>query len=304
MMPQATPRAAGARRERSWKGQELGGQRIVLHADVWQEDTLRYIGLGDTLHFVRYASLVEERGGEVVLEVQRPVIPILRQSGFREVVPLGAEISPACQWHAPIASLPRLFGTTLETIPASIPYLSADDELIRTWSERLAPYKGLKVGIQWCGGSASQSERRRISLLEFEPLALVSGVTLISLQQHEGCVELAALGDRFPVVDLGADVDKAHGPFMDTAAIMRNLDLVVSCDTSVVHLAGALGVPVWVALMLAPDWRWLTDRQDTPWYPTVRLFRQTHLDDWSGVFHRMAAELSVYRPPEPGLDSP
>jgi tetratricopeptide (TPR) repeat protein len=273
----------GWHRQARWNGEELRGQRIVLHAEG---------GLGDTMHFIRYAPLVRQRGGDVVLEVQPALIPLLRQSGLAPLLPLGAEISPPCQYHASLVSLPMIFGTTFDTIPAQIPYLWAEEGLIRSWGDRLKPYTGLKVGIHWLGSDIAVLEGRRIALREFEVLARVPGVTLISLHKSNAMEEVAALADRFRVVDFGDELDTIHGAFMDTAAIMKNVDLVITCDTATAHLAGAMGVPVWIALMLSGDWRWLLDRENSPWYPTARLFRQTAIDDWTGVFVRMAGELA------------
>jgi hypothetical protein len=186
----------------------------------------------------------------------------------------------------------------MNSIPAEVPYLFAAPALVEEWGERLRPLNGLKVGINWQGRTGQGEFRKRdVPLAQFEKLAQVSGVRLISLQRGEG--EFKAPSSNFQVwdgaetaiVDLG-EFDTAHGGFMDTAAIMKNLDLVITSDTSVPHLAGALGVPVWVALPYAADWRWLLDRSDSPWYPTMRLFRQKRIGDWDGVFDEIKAELA------------
>ncbi len=154
----------------------------------------------------------------------------------------------------------------------------------------------MKIGIHWQGSKGWDTDRRSIALMEFEPLSRVPGVTLLSLQKNDGVEQLAALGSRFAVVDFGDRLD-ASGAFMDTAAIMKQLDVVVTCDTATAHVAGGLGVPVWLALTSSCEWRWMWGRQDSPWYPTMRLFRQTTPGDWAGVFERMAAELaSLIRP--------
>src|SRR5207249_1307938 len=156
------------------------------------------------------------------------------------------------------------------------------------WRRRLNEYPGFKVGVVWKGNTKREADwQRSVPLALFEPLAKVPGVQLVSLQKGDGSEQLAALQGHFPVIDLGPDVDEANGPFMDTAAIMTGLDLVISVDTSVVHLAGALGAALWVPLPFLPEWRWLLAREDSPWYPTLRLFRQTEPGRWQDVFRRM-----------------
>ncbi len=269
-----------------WDGGNLAGKRIIVYAE-------RGGGLGDTLQFVRDEPLIRQRGGEVVLEVQAPLIPILEQSGFEHVVPIGEAITPPCDFQTTLLSLPRIFGTDLASIPATVPYLSADPQLADDWGTRLAELEGFKVGIHWHGSAVAIRQYRVIPLAEFEPVARIAGVTLVSLQKDSGHEQLAEFGGRFSVVDFGDELDGEHGPFMDTAAIMKNLDLVITTDTVTAHLAGALGVPVWVVLPLAGEWRWLTDREDSPWYPSMRLFRQQRLDDWSGAMARVADELTA-----------
>lgn len=271
-----------AHQEPVWHGEYLKGQRIVLHGK-W--------GLGDTLQFVRYAPLVVERGADVFLEVAPGLIPLLQESGFEQLRPLGASVNPPCQWQAALTSLPGIFNTSLGTIPASVPYLSANRELVDRWRRRLQVYDDFKIGIHWHGRSVWNTDERSFPLISLEPLARLGGVTLISLQKNEGAAELETLGDRFEVVSLGSNMDASGGAFMDTAAIMNNLDLIITCDTSVAHLAGGLGVNVWIALPTASEWRWLWGRDDSPWYPTARLFRQDG-GDWAGVFARMAEALS------------
>ena len=184
-------------------------------------------------------------------------------------------------------SLPYRLGTLVETIPAPVPYLSAPVELLVKWRRRLAPVPGYKVGIAWQGNPAHIGDRwRSVPLAAFAPLAAVPGVTLCSLQLGPGRGQL----DDSPlrILDLGSEI---AGGFADTAALIANLDLVIAVDTSVIHLAGALGRPVWVAIGFNGDWRWMKDREDTPWYPTMRLFRQSAMGDWPEAFARIAAAL-------------
>jgi tetratricopeptide (TPR) repeat protein len=264
-----------------WNGSPMPGRTILLHAEQ---------GLGDTLQFIRYAPRVEQLAN-VVVEVQKPLIPLLEQSGYRNLIARGSPL-PAFDVHAPLLSLPGILETTLETIPAEVPYLSAKPELVEAWRLRLAEWPEFRVGINWQGNSQFTFDKfRSVPLAEFAPLARAPGVRLVSLQRGEGLDQLEQLGAELSIVDLGPDVDQAAGAFMDTAAILKNLDLVVTSDTAMAHLAGALGVQVWLAVGFAPEWRWLQDRTDSPWYPTMRLFRQTKIGDWTTVFAEMADEL-------------
>jgi tetratricopeptide (TPR) repeat protein len=273
-----------------WDGSDLAGRTILLHAEQ---------GLGDTIHFIRYARLVKDRGGQVVVECQPALLPLLTGvAGIDRLVAAGSKLPPF-DVHGPLLCLPRIFRTCLTCIPRAVPYLRADPALVEHWGKELEPLGGFKIGIAWQGNPTFRFDRRRsISLAQFAPLAQVEGVRLISLQHGAGTEQLAALEGQFPVLDLTHRLDKTAGAFMDTAAIMMNLDLVISSDTAVPHLAGALGVPVWIALPLVPDWRWLLGREDSPWYPTLRLFRQTELEKWEDVFERMAGEIRMSRQDE------
>jgi tetratricopeptide (TPR) repeat protein len=266
-----------------WDGSPLAGRTILLHAEQ---------GLGDTLQFVRYALHVKQRGGTVLLECPASLALLLKGcAGIDRLIPAGS-LLPPFDVQAPLLSLPMIFGTTSLNVPARVPYLWADERLVENWRTVLENSGPFKVGIAWqCNPRHDKNRRRAIALEQFAPLAQVNGVRLISLQQHVGTEQLRALAGRFSVFDLGAELDQKSGAFMDTAAVMKNLDLVVTADTAIGHLAGGLGLPVWVALPFTPDWRWLRDREDTPWYPSMRLFRQVKLGDWEGVMARMAAEL-------------
>ncbi|MBV8230192.1 MAG: glycosyltransferase family protein [Planctomycetaceae bacterium] len=277
-----------------WDGSPLEGRTILLYTEQ---------GLGDTLQFVRYARLVKRRGGVVILAAQAPLLPLLTGgAGIDRFVARDASL-PDFDVHYPLMSLPGLFGTTLVTIPAEVPYLRAEPARVERWRRALGPIRGFRVGIAWQGSPTNPDDRRRsIPLVQFAPLARVEGVRLISLQRGTGLEQLRALDGRFPVIDLAGRSDDPGASFLDTAAIMANLDLVVTCDTSVAHLAGALGFPTWVALAAVPDWRWLLDREDSPWYPTLRLFRQVHQGIWVEPFERMARMLGdrVAARPGPG----
>jgi len=265
-----------------WDGAPLTDKTLLVHAEQ---------GLGDCIQMVRYLPLVRQRVGQVRVDVQSALIPLFQSSGIADLVTPGEAVS--YDVHVPMASLPLMFETTLATIPAGVPYLHAESSLMAPWRARLAEYPGFRVGIAWQGSPTYREDRyRSIPLDRFSGLADVQGVVLVSLQKGFGCEQLTAGARRFEIVDLGGDVDRTSGPFLDTAAIMQNLDLVITSDTSIAHLAGALGVPVWVALGASPDWRWLTDRDDSPWYPSMRLFRQKAWGRWDDVFATMAAALA------------
>jgi tetratricopeptide (TPR) repeat protein len=285
----------------TWDGSPLDGKRILLYAEQ---------GLGDVLQFIRYAPLVADRGGNVVVACHRLLIPLLSRCGaIAELTPLDAP-PPECDAQAALMSLPRLLGTSLATVPASIPYLLADPDLVVFWREKQRSIEGFKIGIAWQGATRYENDRQRsIRLSFFEPVAALPGVQLISLQKGPGIEQLAtsrmssahqnplsdaAVGTAHPtIVDLGDDMDTARGAFMDTAAIMQSLDLVITSDTAIAHLAGGLGVKVWVALPKVPDWRWLLEREDSPWYPTMHLFRQKTTGDWASAFRGIASAVSA-----------
>jgi hypothetical protein len=207
------------------------------------------------------------------------------------LVPEGSAL-PDFQVHAPMMSLPRLFGTTLATIPAKVPYLKADKRLVECWRQKLGSAGEFKIGIAWQGNPHHKWGRHRsIPLAQFAPLARIPGVRLISLQKGPGTEQLKDFATHYPITDWGAELDSTSGAFMDTAAIIKNLDLVITTDTAVAHLAGALAAPVWSALSAIVDWRWMFQREDSPWYPTMWLFRQSELGSWQSVFEQMASEV-------------
>ncbi len=274
-----------------WTGQPLAGRSLLLLAEQ---------GLGDTLHFVRYARLLKERGARIVLAAQAALGRLLtRDPDFDELFILGsARELPRCDFYLPLLSAPGAFGTDASNIPGTVPYLAADPELTDHWRQELAGIAGVKIGIVWQGSRDFRLDCwRSIPLADFAPLARLPGVRLISLQNGFGSEQIAAVD--FPVVDLSDRLDKASGPFMDTAAVIGNLDLVVAPDTAIAHLAGALGAPVSLALQLSPNWRWLQGRDDSPWYPTMRLFRQTTFGVWSDVFERIAHAVQAHRSETP-----
>lgn len=267
-----------------WDGSRLEGKTILLQAEQ---------GLGDTLQFVRFVPLVKEFGGRVVLQCQTALIPLLQNCGADAIIGEHS-LLPHFDCRATLLTLPAIWDTTLETVPAAVPYLFADPKLVEHWKTRLSEVRGLRIGINWRGrGGAGMFRRRDIPLDCFTDLVELPGVQLVNLHQGEGQSELEAWPSRSRVFDPSSEVDKTHGAFMDTAAIMQNLDLVITSDTAVAHLAGALGAPTWVGLPFAADWRWLLERSDSPWYPTMRLFRQKQPGDWSGVFDQILAAIRL-----------
>jgi tetratricopeptide (TPR) repeat protein len=265
----------------AWDGSPLAGRTILLYTEQ---------GLGDTLHFIRYATVLKRQGATVVLECPAGLWPLLRTCPGVDAWANPDQPPPRFDVHAALLSLPHLCRTTLTNVPAEVPYLTADPALVDQWRERLSGLTGFRIGIAWQGNPRHPEKQRFMPLRSFAALAAVPGMRLVSLQKGTGREQLAADGAP-PVFDLGPDADTTAGTFMDTAAVMRNLDLVLSADTAVVHLAGALGVPAWVALPALPNFRWMLEREDSPWYPSLRLFRQPRPGDWATVFGRMAALL-------------
>jgi Flp pilus assembly protein TadD len=279
------PQLAAARREFAvpqWRGDEdVAGKTLLIHAEQ---------GLGDTLQFVRYAPLVAGRGARVVLEVQ-PSLRALVASvpGGVQVLARG-EALPPIDLHCPLLSLPLAFGTRLDTIPAATPYLCADPARIQAWQQRLGPPAGVRIGLVWSGNPDHNNDRNRsLPLAMLQPL-FAAGREFISLQRDIRPADLALLRDAaLPVRHLGDEL----ADFMDTAALASCVDLVIAVDTAGAHLAAAIGRPLWVLLPCIPDWRWLLGRDDSPWYPTARLFRQTRPGDWDSVIAAVGVALAA-----------
>ena len=260
-----------------WLGNKnIKGKTILIHAEQ---------GLGDTIKFCRYIKLVQQLGSEVIFEVQAPLASLLSQlDGVARLIPRGTAL-PAFDYQCPLLSLPLAFKTNLVSIPASIPYLSAEADRVKQWKDHLGDH-GYKIGICWQGTQKDRS----VSITFFQALSQIPNVRLISLLKGDGERDLDSLPDGMRIETLGSGFDSS-GAFLDTAAVMKCCDLVITIDTSVAHLAGALGVRTWVALKFIPDWRWMLDRSDSPWYPTMRLFRQKQRDEWQSVFDEMSLTL-------------
>jgi tetratricopeptide (TPR) repeat protein len=268
-----------------WKGPSSPPQRVLVINDH---------GLGDTIQFSRYLPLMVRAGAEphflCPTKLHRLIAPLVEGRIF-ESEPRGVKFDA----QIAISSLPRAFGTRLDSIPAETPYLSPEPDRIARWAAEIGG-EGLRIGCVWQGNANPEADiSRSFALKALAPLARVPGVRLVSLQKDLGEEQLRQDPPDFPIQSLSASFDVGGPAFLDTAAAMTNLDLVVTCDTSIAHLAGALGRPVWVALKQNSEWRWLRDRDDSPWYPTMRLFRQKAAGDWASVFAAMAEALTASR---------
>ncbi|MBC8555760.1 MAG: tetratricopeptide repeat protein [Candidatus Brocadiales bacterium] len=268
-------------RKPRWDGSPLNGKTILVHAEQ---------GFGDTIQFARYLPMVKARGGHVIFECHKNLSRLLRRcAGIDRIIERVSDTIPEVQFdsHIPLLSLPGLFGTTLDSIPSDDPYVTVDSSLVEKWNMRLCNDSNFKIGIVWAGNPSFKNyHNRSCSLFDFTALAEITGLSFYSLQKESDLNK----NDTASVLKI-TDLKNELNDFADTAAVMSNLDLVISTDTSVVHLAGALGVPVWTLLHSTPDWRWWLKRTDSPWYTNMRLFRQTQLNDWAGVFAKVKVAL-------------
>jgi Flp pilus assembly protein TadD len=255
-----------------WDGSALDGRVLLVHAEQ---------GLGDTVQFLRYVPLV--RDAAIVLEVPSQLAPLAEGlPGVTAVVRAGSPL-PHFDRHIPLLSLPRLFRTTVDAIPGRTPYLQPPDPArVVWWNRRMGCTAAFRIGLVWAGGAANSRNRTRsMHLADWAPLAAIPDISFFSLQKGAAAQELAPAGLAI------TNVLEATGDIRDTAAVIQNLDLVLSVDTLVAHLAGALAKPVWTLLSFAADWRWLRQREDCPWYPTMRLFRQNRAGDWQSALARV-----------------
>lgn len=264
-----------------WDGSPLRGKTILLHAEQ---------GFGDTIQFLRYVPLVLQRGGRVIVECQVPALTRLLHSIDATVqVIVAGDTLPGFDCHLPMMSLPLVFGTTLETIPSRVPYLTAEPADVEVWRRRLGPRSKLRVGLVWFAKQNQVLNRKRSCPLQlFAPLLAVAGAEFYTLQIGLGAEQIHDLRSEVKIIDLTHHIKD----FADTAAFMANLDLIITIDTAAAHLAGALGVPTWVVLPHVAEWRWLSQTERSPWYPTMRLFRQPSRGDWPALMQSLAAVLS------------
>jgi tetratricopeptide (TPR) repeat protein len=264
-----------------WLGAEsLAGKTILLHADQ---------GMGCTLQFIRYLPMVARQAAKVILEVQRPLVPLLQQMTDAAAVCARGDALPPFDRHCPLMSLPLAFRTAVETIPAEIPYLAAPPSDGARWAELGAEPGAMRIGLAWAGNQGhSNDHNRSVALRCLLPLLRLPQTRFVSLQK-----ELRE-GDDGILNEMNvARIGEGLQDFADTAAVVSQLDLVITVDTAVAHLAGALGKPVWIMLPLSADWRWFLDRADSPFYPTARLFRQPAIGDWDGVVWSLSQALTT-----------
>jgi tetratricopeptide (TPR) repeat protein len=262
-----------------WQGEDLQGKTLL----VWCEQ-----GLGDNIMMARYLPLLASKGAGSVIVYTQPALVKIMLTLSSQVVDSQYHVSPdVYDLQCSIMSLPYLFGTTMESIPANVPYLQIAEDKSRKWREQLRRFDGIKVGIVWAGNKTQSKDKlRSVTLDSFAPFLDLPGVQFVSLQKDEAANQLE--GSKWRILNF---MDACNDLF-DTAALVSTLDLVISVDTSVVHLAGALGKPVWLLNRFESEWRWMTEREDSPWYPTLRIFSQPALHDWASVMARIADELA------------
>jgi len=264
-----------------WNGSDLAGKTILIHAEQ---------GFGDSIQFCRYVPRVKAMGAKVVLEVQGELMELMRTLDGVDVLLQRGEKLPEFDVQCPLLSLPTVMGTSLETIPGEIGYLKADAQKIAKWKGKIGQDDKLKVGIAWAGGAVHTNDLNRSArLVDFGALVEVAGVKFYSIQKGPPAEQLKNAPVGMEIVDLGREL----ADFSETAAALSCLDLVIAVDTSVVHIAGALGKEVWALLAFMPDWRWMLERSDTPWYPTMRFFRQPSRGDWAGVMREVVKSLEA-----------
>lgn len=264
-----------------WRGEDLAGKTILLHAEQ---------GFGDSIQFVRYLPMVKAKAGKVILEVPDSLRPLVGELAEGVTMLTRGDALPAFDVHCPLMSLPLAFGTTLASIPTSVPYLHAPAGRINAWRRRLSDARRPRVGLVWSGRPDHKNDHNRsVALLRLVPLLSVGGAAFVSLQREYREADLPLL-EKLPILRL----DTSLSDFADTAAAISELDLVISVDTAVAHLAGAMGKPLWLLLPQIQDWRWMRGRGDSPWYPSARLFRQSQIGDWGGVISAVAHELAAF----------
>lgn len=265
-----------------WNGSPFAGRSLLLRHEQ---------GLGDTIQFVRFVPQLKKLGGRVVLECPARLHPLMKSCAGLDGLIDPATAETGCDLQIPMLSVPGLLNVGFRSIPNDVPYLKAEQERVTKWRREL-PKKGTRIGIGWQGNpDFPEDVYRSIPLAAFAPLAELPDVHLVNLQMGHGLEQLASFPKRSSIIELDPDRD-ADGAFLDTAAIMMSLDLIITSDTALAHLTGALGRPLWLPLANTPEWRWLRDRDDSPWYPTARLFRQATPGEWRSVFEMMFGQLT------------
>jgi len=265
----------------------LSGKKILLIPEG---------GLGDTIHFIRYAQIIHDSGAHVTCLIQKPLYQLLSCCPYIDELITDPKQITTYHAKASYMSLPAVFNSTEQTIPRNIPYIFPQQRLVTTWQQKLSNDKNFKIGICWQADVFNDSSRlpvahRGIPLEKLHPLGLIEGISLYSLQKKEGLEQLKNIPAHFKLTNFDTDFDEKNGSFMDSAAVITQLDLVITIDSALAHLAGALGKPVWLLLPYATDWRWIAHRTDSPWYPTMRIFKQPRPFDWDSVVQEVLWEL-------------
>ena len=266
-----------------WDGIEpISGKKVFVYEEQ---------GLGDTIQFVRYLLLLKQKGAEVIFKVKPKMHALIETLDKNIILVDNDPAENSIDFETPIMSLPYLLNTNLNTIPSMASYLSVDQRKIISWEKHLAK-DGFKVGICWQGSKAKIDFGRSFPLTLFEDISKLPNVELISLHKGEGEKQIEDI--NFDLTVLGNDFDKGEDAFIDSAAVISNCDLIITSDTAIAHLAGALGCRTWVVLKKIPDWRWMLDRNDSPWYPNMKLYRQKERDDWEEVFKTIKKDLQSF----------
>ncbi len=265
-----------------WDGSSLNGKSILVYTEQ---------GLGDSIQFIRYLPMVKAQGGRVIVECQQSLCRLLKNSyGIDEIIEMTSNVESPIQFdvHVPLLSLPGIFNATMDSIPPNVPYIKSDPVLVSQWRAKLDYDDNFKVGIVWAGNPKHKNDRNRsCSLKDIVHLASIRELTFYSLQKGQASIAANNPPNGMKIINLTNELND----FADTAAAIDNLDLVISVDTSVAHLAGAIGKPVWTLLPFVPDWRWFLKCSNSPWYPSMRLFRQNKLNDWKGVLDQVKKAL-------------
>jgi tetratricopeptide (TPR) repeat protein len=258
-------------------GSDFHGKRILLHAEQ---------GLGDTIHFIRYGALLRKMGGHVIFECPDELAPLLESSDLVDQIISSYDKLPEFDFHAPLLDLPFLLRTREDSLPRSSPYLNVPNDITSKWQQKIYKIRGFKIGLNWQGNIKSPAEHfRGIPPNDLETLASLKGVAWFSLQKGPSHDHLPELSDDFQIINTGSEA------LVETAGLIQALDLIITSDTAIAHLAGSLGKPVWVLLHHAPDWRWQTTGSNNPWYPSARLFRQVKPGEWSNVIQEVLISL-------------
>ena len=274
------PTTRPPRKKFVWDGiRSLKGKKFLVYEEQ---------GLGDIIQFYRYLPLLEEKGAEITFKVRTRLHKLLETSNYNVKLTSDFPKDDNFEFESPLLSIPYLLKTDIETIPTNIPYLKADSVKVAEWKNKLNTKK-FKVGICWQGSKNKVDRGRSFSISNFNDISKIPNLELINL--YKGEEEKQLLDINFKVTTFNESLNEEQNAFIDTSAIMMNCDLIITSDTAIAHLAGALGCPVWVVLKYVPDWRWMLDRQDSPWYPTIKLYRQNNLDDWVSVFNQIKDDL-------------